>query len=308
MRTLIKYLFFILFSFLSIFFVYNHATGNSITISNKYLINYLKNGFDYVNIINDKNASDIKFSPKDLLSYNNKNIYYIENNKKEETVPVVKEGEEDKESNEEKLPFVYIYNTHNKEEYYHSVSEPHNIVPTVMTTSYMLKERLKEHNIESIVEEKDVSSVLKKKKWKYSYSYKVTKSFLEEAVKTYPSLKFFIDVHRDSVKKEISTVEINKKPYARILFIVGLENKDYEKNLKLTEEINNLIKKEYPGLSRGIYKKKGSGVNGVYNQDFSPNCILIEFGAEKNTIDEVYNSVEAVGGILGKYIGDNYET
>lgn len=305
MRNVIKYLFLILFSFISIFLVYEYAKGNSVTISNKYLINYLKYSFDYVNIINNKNTNNIKFSPNDLLLYNTKNIYYIENNKKEEIVPVVKE--EDKENKKEKLPLVYIYNTHNKEEYYHSVSEPHNIVPTVMTTSYMLKEKLKEYNIESIVEEKDVSSVLKKKKWKYSYSYKVTKSFLEEAVKIYPSLNFFIDVHRDSVKKEISTVEINKKSYARILFIVGLENKDYEKNLKLTEEINFLIKKEYPGLSRGVYKKKGSGVNGVYNQDFSPNCILIEFGASKNTIDEVYNTVEAVGDILGKYIGDNYE-
>ena len=305
MRNLIKYLFFIIFCFLSIFYTYNFATKKNLTISNKYLINYLKTKFDYVNIINNKNTSHIKFSPKDLLSYNNKNIYYIENNKREDVIPVTKE--EDKENTEDKLPVVYIYNTHNKEEYYHSVSEPHNIVPTVMTTSYMLKEKLKEHNIESIVEEKDVSNVLKKKKWKYSYSYKVTRSFLEEAIKTNPSLQFFIDVHRDSVKKEISTVEINKKSYARILFIVGLENKDYEKNLKLTEELNNLIKKEYPGLSRGIYKKKGSGVNGIYNQDFSPNCILIEFGASKNTIDEVYNSVEVVGDILGKYIGDNYE-
>ena len=305
MRNLIKYLFFIIFCFLSIFYTYNFATKKNLTISNKYLINYLKTKFDYVNIINNKNTSHIKFSPKDLLSYNNKNIYYIENNKREDVIPVTKE--EDKENAEDKLPVVYIYNTHNKEEYYHSVSEPHNIVPTVMTTSYMLKEKLKEHNIESIVEEKDVSNVLKKKKWKYSYSYKVTRSFLDEAIKTNPSLQFFIDVHRDSVKKEISTVEINKKSYARILFIVGLENKDYEKNLKLTEELNNLIKKEYPGLSRGIYKKKGSGVNGIYNQDFSPNCILIEFGASKNTIDEVYNSVEVGGDILGKYIGDNYE-
>ena len=56
-----------------------------------------------------------------------------------------------------------------------------------------------------------------------------------------------------------------------------------------------------------IYKKKGKGVNGVYNQDFSSNCILIEFGGNKNTIDEVYNTVIALGEIISNYIGDTFE-
>jgi len=300
MRVKIKCLFFIFVIFLTILLLYVFIAKNNKSISNKYIMNYLKNSFDYVNIIDNKTTSKTVFSPKDILYFKNNNIYYIEPKNNNTLIPVVKEEKEF-------LPLVYIYNTHNKEQYYHSKKEPHNIIPTVMTTSYMLKEKLKEYNIDSVVEEEDISKVLKKNKWKYSYSYKASRIFLEEVVKTYPSLNFFIDVHRDSVKKEISTVEINKKNYARILFIVGLENKDYEKNLKLTEEINNLINKEYPGLSRGIYKKKGRGVNGVYNQDFSSNCILIEFGGHKNTIDEVYNSVEAVGSILGKYIGDNYE-
>ena len=173
-----------------------------------------------------------------------------------------------------------------------------------MTTSYMLKEKLSEYNIESIVEESSVNEVLKKNNWKYASSYKVTRTFLEKAKKEYPSLKFYIDVHRDSVKRSITTKEINNVSYARVMFILGLENENYEKNSKVIEYLNNEIEKKYPGLSRGIYKKKGPGVNGVYNQDFSENCILIEFGGSYNTIDEVYNTVEAIGQILGKYIGD----
>ena len=91
------------------------------------------------------------------------------------------------------------------------------------------------------------------------------------------------------------------------MFLIGLENKNYEENLKVTEAINNEVEKKYPGLSRGIYKKKGKGVNGVYNQDFSSNCILIEFGGNKNTIDEVYNTVIALGEIISNYIGDTFE-
>ena len=46
----------------------------------------------------------------------------------------------------------------------------------------------------------------------------------------------------------------------------------------------------YPGLSKGIYKKGGPGVNGVYNQDFSPYTILIEIGGYENTTNEVLNT------------------
>lgn len=72
------------------------------------------------------------------------------------------------------------------------------------------------------------------------------------------------------------------------------------------EGINNLFNKYYPGLSRGIYKKQGAGVNGVYNQDISSNTILIEIGGVDNNIDEVLNTTEAVANVLYYYIkGEN---
>ena len=100
----------------------------------------------------------------------------------------------------------------------------------------------------------------------------------------------------------ISTTEINGKSYAKTLFIVGLENPSYEENLNITEKLDNMINEKYPTLSRGIYKKKGPGVNGVYNQDFSPNTILIEVGGQDNTIDEVNNTINAISEILIEYI------
>lgn len=124
---------------------------------------------------------------------------------------------------------------------------------------------------------------------------------------TNPTLTYFIDIHRDSIKKSISTITIDGIDYAKVLFILGLENENYKENQLMIEYINNMLNQKYPGLSRGIYKKQGSGVNGIYNQDFSPHCILIEFGSSTNTIDEVYNSVIAVGNVLSEYIGDDYE-
>lgn len=282
---------------LIIFGLFNFLNDNGFKFGGKNFINFLISKFDYINIVED-NTSNIEkdiFEVKNITNYEYRNIYYNKKEVKKNDIPV---------SSTKKEPIVYIYNTHQSEKYTLNNSEPYNIIPTVMTTSYMLKEKLSEYNIESIVEESSVNEVLKKNNWKYASSYKVTRTFLEKAKKEYPSLKFYIDVHRDSVKRSITTKEINNVSYARVMFILGLENENYEKNSKVIEYLNNEIEKKYPGLSRGIYKKKGPGVNGVYNQDFSENCILIEFGGSYNTIDEVYNTVEAIGQILGKYIGD----
>ena len=67
-------------------------------------------------------------------------------------------------------------------------------------------------------------------------------------------------------------------------------------------KINSLSEKYYPGLSRGIYKKSGAGVNGIYNQDVDGNVILIEVGAVHNNIEEVFNTIEALSNILYYYI------
>ena len=293
---------FIIFIFVLIIVgAYNTLKFFGFDFNNNTFIDYVSNDFNYIKTpTKDVNRNNIKFY--DIINYEYKKIAF---NKVKPTTP--KEVEVIKNTKDTKEPIVYIYNTHQKEEYTVEKNEPYNITPTVLTTSYMLEEQLLKHGIKSVVEESSVSEALNKNKWKYASSYKVTKTFLEKAKEKYPSLKFYIDVHRDSVKYSITTKTINDKKYARVMFLIGLENKNYEENLKVTEAINNEVEKKYPGLSRGIYKKKGQGVNGVYNQDFSSNCILIEFGGNKNTIDEVYNTVIALGEIISNYIGDTFE-
>ena len=293
---------FIIFIFVLIIVgAYNTLKFFGFNFNNNTFIDYVSNDFNYIKTpTKDVNRNNIKFY--DIINYEYKKIAF---NKAKPTIP--KEVEVIKNTKDSKEPIVYIYNTHQKEEYTVEKNEPYNITPTVLTTSYMLEEQLLKHGIKSVVEESSVSEALNKNKWKYASSYKVTKTFLEKAKEKYPSLKFYIDVHRDSVKYSITTKTINDKKYARVMFLIGLENKNYEENLKVTEAINSEVEKKYPGLSRGIYKKKGKGVNGVYNQDFSSNCILIEFGGNKNTIDEVYNTVIALGEIISNYIGDTFE-
>lgn len=315
MKDEIKGVLFIGCLILLVIIVFN-LLDNKIDLSNKFIIDYLSEQFDYTNINKDnKKALIPKVNVLSLLD--KKNIFfndeenllneYTSSKNSSTTKEVIKQESVMSNVSTIKDPIVYIYNTHNREQYSYDKNAPYNIIPTVMTTSYMLKEILSKNNINSIVEERDVSSILKKNKWSYASSYKVSRMFMEEAVKKKTSLNFFIDVHRDSVSYKTTTIEINKVKYARVLFISGLENKDYMKNLKMIEYINDEINKKYKGLSRGILKKKGKGVNGIYNQDFSSNCILIEIGGKDNTIDEVYNTTKIVGEVISKYIGDHNE-
>lgn len=201
-------------------------------------------------------------------------------------------------------PRVYIYNTHQLENYSASNLAEYNISPNVMMGSYILREKLNDLGIPSMVEEGNVTEILNMNNWNYASSYKVSKMFMETAIKDYPTLEYFIDFHRDSVGRDITFKTIDGKNYARILFLIGLENPNYEANLKLAIELNNRLEEKYPGLSRGIYKKEGPGVNGVYNQDVSPNAILLEMGGVENNIEEVLNSTEAFAEIFCDYLGD----
>ena len=89
------------------------------------------------------------------------------------------------------------------------------------------------------------------------------------------------------------------------MFLLGLENKNYLENKEVITKLNDYINKNYPNLSRGIYEKQGKGVNGIYNQDYHKNVLLIEVGGYENTIDEVNNSLKVISDALYNYIQEN---
>ncbi len=195
-------------------------------------------------------------------------------------------------------PIIYIYNSHQLENYNSSNLDIYGITPNVLMTSYLLKEKLNSKGISTIVEDTNLTEFLSLNNWDHSGSYKASRIFILDKKNKYSTLKYFIDIHRDSVSKNMTTININGKDYARILFVVGLEHDNYKDNIKISEDLNNLFNKYYKGLSRGICKKEGPGVDGIYNQDISPNSILIEVGGVDNNIDEVLNTTEAISNIL----------
>lgn len=202
-------------------------------------------------------------------------------------------------------PIIYLYNSHQLENYSDQDLNIYGITPNVLMASYVLREKLNEMGVSTIVEEGNMSEILASHGWNYAYSYQASRSLLEEKKKQYPSLTYFIDIHRDSVSRNYTTVQIGDLSYAKVLFVVGLEHVNWEANYNLSSQLESLLDTYYPGISRGIMKKQGENVNGIYNQDVSSNCILIEIGGVENTIEEVYHTMNAIADVLKRYIGGN---
>ena len=219
-----------------------------------------------------------------------------------EDIKTISEHIDDPNPHDVNNPILYLYNSHQLENYSNDKLDVYGITPNVMMASYVLREKLGELGIVSIVEEANMSDILNKNGWNYSYSYHVSRSLMEAKKKEYPSLKYFIDIHRDSVGRNSTLISINNTNYAKVLFVIGLDYSGWEANYQFANVIHEAIQKKYPGLSRGIMKKSGINVNGVYNQDFNPNCILIEVGGVENNIDEVYQTMGVLADVISKYI------
>ena len=110
------------------------------------------------------------------------------------------------------------------------------------------------------------------------------------------------DIHRDALSKEKSTININGISYAKIMFVVGKENNNYEQNLANANKLNNIISNKVSGISRGVITKEGKGVNGIYNQDIDSNVFLIEVGGNNNTKDEVLRTIDVLYNSIYEYI------
>ncbi len=292
-RIKIRFLLLFFVFILSIYIMFKHLTKINIKISNEELVYYLLNDYTEEDIVNKKISKNINdfFMPDRLL---NMKLTYKDNKKEIKEVNINKEKQ-----------IVYIYNSHETEEYSKTTLAEYEVNPTVGINNYIMKDIFEKKGLYTKVEEKSITDIRRLNGWNYNYCYKASRILMEEAKKENESLKYFIDVHRDSLTKDKTTININGEDYAKIIFIVGLENENYQKNLDFTEKINNKINEKYQGLSKGIFKKEGPGVNGVYNQDFSPYAILIEIGGMENNVDEVMRTTLAVSEIISEVIIEN---
>lgn len=204
-------------------------------------------------------------------------------------------------------PQILIYHTHSQEGFVDSV--PGDNSTTIMGAGEYLSELLREKGFEvmHVTSVYDLVDGELDRNEAYSRAEKEISQILEE----YPSIQAVIDLHRDGVNENTHLVtEINGKPMARFMFFNGLSRTkkngpiDYlynpyiEDNLALTLQLKLLCDQYYPGLSRNIYLKSLR-----YNLHLSDKALLIEVGAQTNTLQEILNTMEPLSVLLAKVFG-----
>ncbi|QDI89759.1 stage II sporulation protein P [Salicibibacter halophilus] len=206
-------------------------------------------------------------------------------------------------------PLIHISHAHNREAFHSEIEGDEDLHPeeNIVKVGEYFADAFREHDLPVEVSDDDVTGMLDEEGLDYSQSYEMNREIVEEAKEEHEELEFFFDLHRDSVGREHTAVTINEEVYARTFFVIGEDHPDYEQNLEMATEIHNRLEERWPGLSRGVITRGGAGVNGVYNQDLSPNSMLIEFGGVDNTYEEVYRSADALAEVLQEYIHEELE-
>jgi stage II sporulation protein P len=210
-------------------------------------------------------------------------------------------------ANEKKV--VFIYHSHSWESYLpllQGVSSPNDATSSnnsvnIVGVGDMLTNDLEAKGIGVEHSTINAAQMLHNKGWTANNAYQYSRELVQEAMASDKDLTFMIDIHRDSLRKDKTTITINHKSYARLDFIVGEANPNFKQNLEFAKQLHAAIEKKYPGLSRGIFSKNKSMGNGVYNQDLSPRALLIEVGGVDNNLEELQNAMDAFANVFSEY-------
>ncbi|MFE4812282.1 stage II sporulation protein P [Peribacillus simplex] len=205
---------------------------------------------------------------------------------------------------------VEIYHSHNRESYLpylKGVTNPdlayHSKINITKLGERMVED-LADKGIGSSLDKTDIMGNLNNKGLNFAKSYQESRRSVQTALANNRDLEYLIDIHRDSKRKKDTTITIKGKEYAKIAFVIGGNNPNFEKNAALANRLHKALEKKYPGISRGVMKQGGSNHNGIYNQDLSGNAMLIEVGGVDNTFEEMYLTVDAFSDVFSEFYWD----
>lgn len=200
-------------------------------------------------------------------------------------------------------PKILIYHTHGSEAY--KDSEEGNWEDTVIGVGENLKKILEEKYKIKVYHDETVYDKINGELDR-SKAYTYAGEGIEKILEKYPSIQVIIDLHRDSVGANLHLVtEIDGKQTAKIMFFNGmsrtakngdiayLHNENKEANLAFSLQLQLIAAKKYPDFTRKIYLK---GYR--YNLHLKPRSLLIEVGAENNTVEEAKNAMTPLADLL----------
>lgn len=125
-----------------------------------------------------------------------------------------------------------------------------------------------------------------------SGAYRRSRQTAERLLQKQPDA--IIDVHRDGIPDEEEYVlSLDGKNASRVRLLVGRSNQNSAVNREFAKQIKAVADKRYPGLVKDIFIGKGN-----YNQDLSPNAILLEFGTHTISKERAINSTEEMARVV----------
>ncbi|MDO5147368.1 MAG: stage II sporulation protein P [Eubacteriales bacterium] len=199
-----------------------------------------------------------------------------------------------------KKPLVFIYHTHGSETY----REEKGKVGSVLEVGEALKKELETNYGISVIHDTTIYDRINGELDRNA-AYDYAGDSVSMTLRKYPSIKVVLDVHRDSVEDSIRLVtKIGGRKTAQIMFFNGvsrlkdgeleyLYNPNKRDNLAFSLQMQLLAAKYYPGFTRKIYIK---GYR--YNLHLVKRAMLVEVGAQNNTVSEAKNAMKPLAELL----------
>lgn len=201
---------------------------------------------------------------------------------------------------------ILIYHTHSQETFVDSDNDPSTSI--VGIGRYLTEILNNKYKIPTMHHEGVYDLI--NGKLDRSEAYEFAKPEVEQILAENPSIEVVIDLHRDGVADTTHLVtEINGKPTAQIMFfnglsrtrvngdLVGMANPYLQDNLAFSLQMKIAAETKYPGFARRNYLRGYK-----YNMDLMPRMLLIEAGAQTNTVEEMRNAMEVLADLLNSVL------
>ena len=201
---------------------------------------------------------------------------------------------------------ILIYHTHSQETFVDSDNDPST---SIVGIGRYLTEILNNKYTIPTMHHEGVYDLINGKLDR-SEAYEFAKPEVEQILAENPSIEVVIDLHRDGVADTTHLVtEINGKPTAQIMFfnglsrtrvngdLVGMANPYLQDNLAFSLQMKIAAETKYPGFARRNYLRGYK-----YNMDLMPRMLLIEAGAQTNTVEEMRNAMEVLADLLNSVL------
>lgn len=259
-----------------------------------------------------KPMPEIDLTPKTLANYDYlMNHFFIVDSNTETNAGQLNAatllGEDLTLPKEKTEPQILIYHSHSQEAF--SDSREGKVEDTIVGVGEYLTQLLTEkygYQVMHVTETFDMAGGELDRSKAYDYA----REWLEPVLEKHSSIQVLIDLHRDGVPEDRHLVtQINGRPTAQIMFYNGLShtvssgdlsylpNPYIQDNLAFSFQLEYQAALYYPELYRGIYL---AGFR--YNLHLRPRALLLEAGAQTNTVQEVKNAMEPFADILDRVL------